>query len=121
MELKIAKEFTTAPGPRHRSEGRFSGELFREAHLLPAVRKAIEANDVLTIYLDGTSGFGTSFLEESFGGLIRVDQISLEQLRKTLIFVSIEEPDLVDEINEYMDDASAEELNASAEGEGEAE
>lgn len=108
MKIKIASEFTTAPGPRHISEGKYSGEQFRKELLLPKVREACNKNCQLTIDLDGTSGYGTSFLEESFGGLIREDNLSLATLDSTLRFVSQEEPDLLTEIREYMQDAQKE-------------
>ena len=48
---------------------------------------------------------GTSFLEEVFGGLIREEHIAYEDLRKYLDFISNEEPDLIDEIWGYIEDA----------------
>lgn len=108
MKIKIATDFTTAPGPRHLSEGKFSGEQFRVEVLLPKVIDACKHNQMLMIDLDGTSGFGTSFLEESFGGLIRENDLSLAQLKSILKFKSDDEPDLLNEINEYMEDAENE-------------
>jgi hypothetical protein len=63
--------------------GPFSGEEFREELLEPALKQAIEQKHVLTIILDGVSGYGSSFLEESFGGLVRSGFTS-DQLRKHL-------------------------------------
>ena len=108
MKLKIAKDFSTAPGPRKISEGKFSGELFRKEKLLPAVHEAVEKGEQLVVSLDGTSGYGTSFLEESFGGLIRENGFTLSQLKSALCIVSEEEPELLEEINEYMEKAEVE-------------
>jgi hypothetical protein len=108
MKIKIASDFTTAPGPRKVSEGKFSGEQFRKEFLLPKVREASDKKCHLIIDLDGTSGYGTSFLEESFGGLIREDNLRLATLNALLLFVSQEEPDLLQEIREYMEDAEKE-------------
>lgn len=105
MKIKIASEFSTAPGPRKVSEGKFSGELFRKEILLPKVLEARDKKCALTIDLDGTSGFGTSFLEESFGGLIRENDLSLAILDSVFRFVSNEEPGLLTEIREYMEEA----------------
>lgn len=105
MKIKIATDFTTAPGPRLISEGKFSGEQFRKEVLLPKVREAISKKCSLVVDLDGTSGYGTSFLEESFGGLIREDKISLATINSFLTLVSTEEPDLLMEIREYLEDA----------------
>ncbi len=103
--LKIAKVFSTTPGPRSESEGPFSGQLFRKTVLAPAVTKAIEQNEILTIDFDGTEGYGTSFLEEAFGGLIRNEKISHAALNKHLQYISKEEPYLIEDILEYLCDA----------------
>jgi hypothetical protein len=108
MRLKIAKDFGTAPGPRKIVEGKFSGEQFRTELLLPKVRSAMLNRERLEVDLDGTSGYGTSFLEESFGGLIRNDGFTLRDLNNVLVFISDEEPALLVEISEYMEDAERE-------------
>lgn len=105
MKLKISKDYSTSPGPRYTTEGKFSGEEFRKNILLPKVKEAISCGDKLIIDLDGTSGFGTSFLEEAFGGLIREDRFTKDTIDRTIILVSTEEPELIDEIEEYIKDA----------------
>lgn len=108
MKLNIAKDFSKSPGPRYRNEGRYSGEEFRETLLSPRVLEALRTSEQLTIYLDGTYGFGTSFLEEAFGGLIRIDKLSLRDLMRVVKFISVEEPDLIEEVNRYLNDADKE-------------
>lgn len=108
MQVKISTDFSTAPGPRRISEGKFSGEQFRKDVLLPKVREACKQKCPLIVDLDGTSGYGTSFLEESFGGLIREDNFSLATLNSVLKLVSDDEPALLEEIKEYMEDAEKE-------------
>lgn len=105
MRIKIANDFTTAPGPRYVTEGKFSGEQFRKELLLPKVREACDRKCALTVDLDGTSGYGTSFLEEAFGGLIREDNFRLATLDSVLTLISNEEPELLAEIREYLEDA----------------
>jgi hypothetical protein len=68
-------------------------------------KEALAKKCKLIINLDGTAGLGTSFLEESFGGLIREDGLDYVSLMNTLDFVSEENPDYIDEIKEYMKDA----------------
>lgn len=53
-------------------------------------------------------GYGSSFLEEAFGGLVRLKQWPLSVLLKQIEFISKEEPNLVDEICGYMRDAENE-------------
>ncbi|WP_247997406.1 STAS-like domain-containing protein [Brucella tritici] len=65
--ISIANNFTKYPGGRYRKHGKGSGEEFRDVWLVPA----LENNEQLTIELDGTAGYSSSFLEEAFGGLVR--------------------------------------------------
>ncbi|WP_321384034.1 DUF4325 domain-containing protein [Rhizobium sp.] len=71
MRIEVSQDFTRYPGPRYREHGDFSGEQFREEVLKKALRSAIDANSVLVVVLDDVAGYGSSFLEEAFGGLIR--------------------------------------------------
>lgn len=102
MRLSVAEKFSVTPGPRRRVEGKYSGEEFRETRLRDAVREAIARREILVVVLDGTAGYGTSFLEEAFGGLIRNDGIPLSDLHKWVRLESTEEPDLLREVEEYM-------------------
>lgn len=104
LEISIAKSFSLTPGPRYREEGPFSGEQFREEVLLPAFDKAVSEREKLTINLDGTAGYGTSFLEEVFGGLARIrEEASVIQ---TLEIISTEEPYLLNDIAGYIREAN---------------
>lgn len=98
--INISKDFTDTPGARYISEGEYSGELFRETILIPKYVEAIAAKAQLKIELDGGFGYATSFLEESFGGLAR--KYDIQEVLKTLIFESNDEPGLVEEIIEYI-------------------
>ena len=57
------------------------------------------------VNLDGTAGYGTSFLEESFGGLIRIHGLSYEKITSLMTLISVEEDYLIDDVNEYLKDA----------------
>ncbi len=107
MIISIAKDFSTIPGARFPEEGDFSGQDFRNNVLCPALKESISKNEKLTVILDETAGLGTSFLEESFGGLIRNDKFSLATLQQYLQFVSDEDPDYITEIKQYMSEANA--------------
>ena len=67
------KDFSKTPGSRYRNEGlkAYSGEEFREDFLEPLFLEALNENKKLLVDLDGTIGYGTSWLEEVFGGLAR--------------------------------------------------
>jgi len=87
--VNVAKDFSRYPAGRFLSDGEFSGEKFRHDFLEPAMRN----NNHLHICLDGARGYGSSFLEEAFGGLVRLGyepndvlaSIELESSDKSLI------------------------------------
>ncbi|MBV5277473.1 MAG: STAS-like domain-containing protein [Campylobacteraceae bacterium] len=97
--ISIADDFSEAPGARYYEDGPFSGQEFREKILNPA----FENNDKIKILLDGTEGYATSFLEESFGGLSRI--FGKEDVLKKISFISLEDPTLIDEIIQYIEEA----------------
>ena len=106
MQIVIAKDYSRTPGPRYISEGAYSGEDFRKNVLCPKVKAAIQTGEQLEVVLDGTHGYGTSFLEEAFGGLIREDKLEYNKIITVLKIVSVEEDYLVDDIKQYLLDAS---------------
>jgi len=104
-------DFSRFPGPRFKSLGEFSGEEFRTAVLVPKIH---ENGDRLVIDLDGTMGYGSSFLEESFGGLIRTEGLEPSLILKIVgNTISNEDPSLKDEIVGYVKDAIDEKGNGS--------
>ena len=95
--LDISVDFTRYPAGRYRTDGKYSGERFREELLLPALRLA----KLVEIKLDGTAGYGSSFLEEVFGGLARSGEFSTEELLNAIKLES-KDSSLIDEIFEYI-------------------
>lgn len=103
MKLDIVT-FTKLPGPRYITEGKNSGQEFREKFLLPNFNSARSRGQKLVVVLDGVRfGYPTSFLEEAFGGLAR--QLGAEAVLQGLDFVSEDEPLLPREIQSYIRDA----------------
>lgn len=73
IEFSIAKEFSETPGGRYWKDfSPFSGEEFYKTKLLPLFLKAKKENKQIVIDLNGTYGYASSFLDESFGKLVRV-------------------------------------------------
>ncbi|WP_174275556.1 STAS-like domain-containing protein [uncultured Sphingomonas sp.] len=93
--INVAKQFSRAPAGRYISDGPNSGERFRDQYLVPALK----TNGELTLELDGTRGYGSSFLEEAFGGLVRVGFAAVD-LAKRIKFRT-NDPSLVAEIESY--------------------
>lgn len=109
LTINIAKDFSPIPGARYPIEGDFSGQEFRQNILAPKLKEAIQTNTILTVNLDGTLGYGTSFLEEAFGGLIRTDKFSYADIIDHLKLYCNDDPGYIDEINSYMEEANAKE------------
>lgn len=103
-KFNIAEEYTITPGPRLVRHGKYSGEDFRNRVLYNLVEECINSNEKLEINLDGTYGYPSSFLEESFGGLIRAG-LKKEKVLDVLSFVSTDQEELPDKIINYIKDA----------------
>jgi hypothetical protein len=102
--LKVARDFSKNPGPRNKKAGRNSGEALREL-LIKYLKDAIKNNYLLVVDLDGTSGYAATFLEEVFGGLCREEIFTPLEILGYLSIVSEEEPELIDDIHQYIGDA----------------
>jgi len=103
MEINIAKDFSITPGGRFKKDGPFSGEDFREKLLEPHFRN--ESTEKIIINFDGVEGFSTAFLEEAFGGLVRIFGVAV--VRKRLEFISVEDPLLLKEVHNYIEKAKS--------------
>jgi hypothetical protein len=95
--INVARDFSRYPSGRYPTDSRYSGERFREEFLVQPLRE----NNSLKIELDGTLGYGSSFLDEAFGGLMRVHGFTNDFLKGHLSFVSKNE-DLITEAWSYM-------------------
>ena len=75
--ISVAKDFSPYPGPRYIRQGPYSGEKFRQK-LVEALKKA----ETVVVDLDGTTGFGSSFLDEAFGGLVRSEGMARAEVQR---------------------------------------
>lgn len=98
--INIAKDFTRYPAGRFKKNGDTSGEAFRERFLLPA----LSAGENITVEMDGTIGYGSSFLEEAFGGTVRALNITSQNLLSKLT-INSKDATLIKEIHQYIEDA----------------
>lgn len=105
MIFSVAKQFTDTPGPRYRQQGAFSGQEFREEFLEKLFKQFQVTGEVVHLELDGVYGYPTSFLEEAFGGLAR--QYSTDEVLKAFEFIANEQPGIVDEIKNDIQNANA--------------
>ena len=86
IAIRLASDFTRHPGPRYKRQGPYSGELFR-ASLLSALARS----DVVLVDLDGTTGIGSSFIGEAFGGLVSKEGFTKAEIRRRLRIKSDED------------------------------
>jgi hypothetical protein len=84
ITIDIGQDFSDVPSGRFPEDGEFNGQKFRQEILVPALRH----NEHVSVDIDHTEGYGSSFLEEAFGGLIRCEGFSKEDLDARLTIVS---------------------------------
>lgn len=102
MERKtivVATDFSRYPGGRYSADGPNSGERFRAEFLGPA----LAGSEKVVVVLDDVRGYGSSFLEEAFGGLVR-HGVNAEELLGKLELVSKKDNSLIVEIRQYVED-----------------
>lgn len=100
MKINIAKDFSKNPAGRYISDGKYSGESFLKNYLIPAVK----THDLVELDFTGVRGYGSSFLEEAFGGLVRLTNMSFKEFMNKITIIT-QDPFLVPEINSYINDA----------------
>jgi len=103
MSKKISlnlSSFSKQPFGRYPTDGPYCGEIYREKVLIPILNDA--DLDILTLNLDGLDiELGSSFLEETFGGLVRTKKVSIKIIENKLKIVSSDSYDL-QRIRDYI-------------------
>lgn len=78
--LHIATDYSAVPAGRYYTDGPFTGERFRNEFLIPLLHD----NAKVCVDIDGAAGYGSSFLEEAFAGLVRNGSYSPRELHEKL-------------------------------------
>jgi len=100
--IRVASDFSKTPGGRFRSMGPKSGEEFRDI-----VAASLARGEAVTVVLDGVEGYGSSFLEEAFGGLARLKRWTHVELLR-LLRIEAKTPEFKTyerEAKQYLDEA----------------
>lgn len=107
MEKVVVSDFSQTPAGRYESDGDVCGEIFRNTILIPAI-KDLKEGQKLHVVIDNVEGYGSSFLEEAFGGVVRDGAKSAEDFLRLLVIEYSDEYFEVYErkIKEYIRDAS---------------
>ena len=80
-KIDIGLDFSRTPlGRYHPTDGPNTGERFRHEFLVPALR----SNPIVIVKIDQVEGYGSSFLEEAFGGLVRKEGFTQSELKEKL-------------------------------------
>lgn len=106
--IRIA-DFSEYPAGRVPKDGPDNGTRFRTEILVPALEQALKNNDVVLVALDDVKSFGSSFLEEAFGGLIRDHIFSPKDVTRALK-IRAERPIYATykrQIERYLEEAAA--------------
>ena len=103
--IDLATKFTGFPFGRYRIDGDTSAEVFRDDILIPALRQ----HNQVTVNLGGTNYYGSSFLEETFGGLVR-QGFTKSELEEKLKIVHKALPSIEEEAWVYIKIQSGESL-----------
>ena len=98
--INIAKDFTKNPGARNYSDGPKSGQEFYETVLLKRFENAYKSGQKLTVILDGTEGYPSSFLNEAFRLLSTKYNPSV--VWDSLIIISNEVPKYIKKVKEAI-------------------
>jgi hypothetical protein len=101
--INVGRDFSQTPGGRSKDKGPASGEEFRQRLV-----DILESGDRVVVELDGTEGYGSSFLEEAFGGLVRLQRWSYSELKNSVQVRAIDPSYQMyaDRALHYMEDAS---------------
>lgn len=92
----MVTQYSEYPGPRYSNQGDCSGEDFYHKKLNEAFAQVVLKNQLLTVNLDGTAGYASSFLDEAFGNLIF--DFTLKKVKSKIKIISNQEPDWIEMI-----------------------
>ena len=93
--IDIAQDFSRSPAGRFISDGPNSGERLRNM-----LADLLRGGEEIELRLDGTRGYGSSFLDAAFGGLVRICGFDPAVLRNRIRIVT-DDPSLAIEIKGY--------------------
>lgn len=87
--FRIANDFYKRPSGRYKTDGKYTAEHLREI----IIDKLKSSDEKLFIDISGLSMFSSPFIDECFGGMIRNNLISKDELLKRIEFISDEYSD----------------------------
>jgi len=88
--ISVLDNFSESPALRHCNISDKSGEEFYHKVLNKEFKEAYEKNEKLTVNLDATAGYASSFLDEAFGNLVY--DFTLDIVKSKIEIISEQEP-----------------------------
>lgn len=88
--IKVVEDWNPRPFGRYPNHSEFCGKNFRTKLLQPMLQRATH----VTVDLTGYNRYGRSFLDEAFGGLVRDEGWTPEQLHTCLDIIHEELPSI---------------------------
>lgn len=79
-KLNIAKDFSFDPAGRFYTDGKGSGEEFREDYLKKSIESLKSGEKLKIIIDDGVEAYSSSFLVEGFAGMVKYGYITSQEL-----------------------------------------
>lgn len=105
--INIGKDYSRFPAGRYLDDGDSNGQRFRDDLLVPA----LTAGRKLSVLFDDALGYGSSFLEEAFGGLVRLGFSECDL--KDRIELVTDDDSLKIEVRQYISEAFNEKVGKS--------
>lgn len=100
--INIGKDYTDLPYGRDERDGEYNGKHFRKTVLIPKLRVC----DRVVIIMGDALGYGSSFLDEAFAGLIKYEGFSKSEILQKIDF-QYHKKSVIQNIYNYMDEAEA--------------
>ncbi len=114
MKYYDLSDFSITPFGRYLDDGKFNGTTFREV-LAAELYQAKNKQESLTVDFDNVElGIGSSFLEESFGGLVRKGLFTKDELingingEARLLVIKSQQDFYNEEVEQYISEAKLE-------------
>lgn len=107
IDLCIAREFSAYPAGREASDGEYNARRFMNELLVPRLRQAIQTDAKLEVNLEGLLACGSSFLDGSFGQIMRERIFSPKEVEGhiDIVAASPRYRRYIDAAKRYMQDA----------------
>ncbi len=101
--IRVAKDFSLMPSGRSYTDGSYTGEHFYD--YLVHTMDSIPDDEKIIVNFDGILSAGSSFLEQSFAGLIRKKNITKKQFPDKFIIEANDYPEIREKILRYVKEA----------------